>query len=468
MYDHLSRKPMLAKLLSTADVLKKAQRDIDFEKPANILAEVVAMSNSVEAQDKALERQAVQSPSHMESLVNRLDARLTAQHKKLTHLSEVNHEIQRKIELRQMRNAELQERLNSTRERIEKVTRDLRVLAANISRSGDYVDLVLDERLENVQHYSKLASSLMQVHDSPDESIKRIGSSLEDMHLHAEKHVVETFKETYIQLIETEKKLRMEHKKLNATLIDEDRLGVILDSELERLGKLLDRLSKKRSALQAIASKLLDLVQYSKADSLTRSEFRRDDVLQAAGNGTFHSTQSLLNASGKRMSRHTFVDRLIHASKHVMKSAGSRVVGSVRRVIGNAHKHVAVGKAHKEAHLSVHKQNSANMSGSSKSSTHARPKVQHKLNVPSSVETSSAGVVRVELEKEYAQQTNTTTTQASKDKSGIASTNASGVDHVQKMSNLSNAHKELGALEATSEVVLPRKIHHIIALPLLR
>eukprot|EP00928_Gymnodinium_smaydae_P054299 TRINITY_DN380_c0_g1_i2.p1 TRINITY_DN380_c0_g1~~TRINITY_DN380_c0_g1_i2.p1 ORF type:complete len:419 (+),score=103.87 TRINITY_DN380_c0_g1_i2:85-1341(+) len=281
----------------------------------------------MKAMDVQLQRKAREQSGHLASMVAEYDAKLKAEKENIAVIARTNYELRKKIEEQQSKNNGMRSKLNATKQQVEHVARDFQAFAASLSDTGSDLDVVLSEDVELKPPRELLSALQIEDEAHPDDQMKHLKSSLENIHSQVEADLTEKFNTTYNGLLAHEMKITQDQERLNISLAFERRQGLALQKQINRLEKLMGEMAEKRSIVQSSVATIGDVVTQSKLKSARRAEKLLAKAMEANV-----STRNVSEVGKHSVSTHKVDEktpglfgRAVQASKAALASAGKKV-----------------------------------------------------------------------------------------------------------------------------------------------
>eukprot|EP00928_Gymnodinium_smaydae_P014080 TRINITY_DN150_c0_g1_i3.p1 TRINITY_DN150_c0_g1~~TRINITY_DN150_c0_g1_i3.p1 ORF type:complete len:675 (+),score=175.58 TRINITY_DN150_c0_g1_i3:75-2099(+) len=227
--------------------------------------------HEIKAMDFQLQRKARQQSRHLASTVAEYNAKLKTEEDVIASITQTNARIRQEMEAQQSQNADLRKTLNITKRRLEHVAHDFSTMATSLSETRKNLDVILQEDVELTPPHEISALQIEEV-VHPDDAMKHLNSSLDNIHSELEVEISEKFNETYSKLFVHQNKLTRDQKKLNASLAFERQQAVALLAHIDRLEKLMGLMTEKYKSMQANVATIGDVVLQAKPESPKQAE----------------------------------------------------------------------------------------------------------------------------------------------------------------------------------------------------
>eukprot|EP00928_Gymnodinium_smaydae_P014078 TRINITY_DN150_c0_g1_i1.p1 TRINITY_DN150_c0_g1~~TRINITY_DN150_c0_g1_i1.p1 ORF type:complete len:779 (+),score=200.07 TRINITY_DN150_c0_g1_i1:75-2411(+) len=326
--------------------------------------------HEIKAMDFQLQRKARQQSRHLASTVAEYNAKLKTEEDVIASITQTNARIRQEMEAQQSQNADLRKTLNITKRRLEHVAHDFSTMATSLSETRKNLDVILQEDVELTPPHEISALQIEEV-VHPDDAMKHLNSSLDNIHSELEVEISEKFNETYNRLSAHQKKLTRDQQKLNVSLAFERRQGAALHAHIERLEKLISDMAQKDNIIQNNVETIDDVVLQAKLESSKRvgvpvAMEKKEKAVEVLPPKKSEATKPSSSVDERTPG---FFGRAVQASKAALASAGKKVAS----VFGGAQAQeeaVVSNASHKS-----HKTNTSHETPVAQNASEAKPSV---------------------------------------------------------------------------------------------
>eukprot|EP00928_Gymnodinium_smaydae_P002871 TRINITY_DN1104_c0_g1_i1.p1 TRINITY_DN1104_c0_g1~~TRINITY_DN1104_c0_g1_i1.p1 ORF type:complete len:464 (-),score=134.61 TRINITY_DN1104_c0_g1_i1:127-1452(-) len=355
--------------------------DLDGVNSTTAHEEMYNTLGDMKAMDAQLQHKAHEQSEHLAALVADYDTTLNKERRNIAIITNHNEMFRKEIEKQQSLNDGLRTKLNSTKQKVARVARDLRAFAAKLSDSGSDLDVILQEDVEMTPPLELSALQIEAQDDAhPDDQMTHLKSSLEDIHSQVEAELTEKFNATYNGLILYSKKLTKDKYRLEMSLDFERRQGAALQKQIDRLEKMMRDMAESDSIVRSNVATIGDAVSLSKEKSSRRAELLLAKNLNASSAQASPVQKHSPSTHKDEKQTPGLFGRAVRASKAALASAGKKMAS----VFGGAHvqdssaKKAAVGANSSHASQAKMHVNTTHHASKTNQKTHATKKIAPK------------------------------------------------------------------------------------------